>query len=141
MLFNPFILWLLRSPFHPLVSNSIMAISYTGKKSGKTYCLPVNYIHVGDQMLTLSMTNRTWWRNFRGGAPVTLRLRGKDCSAHAEAFEDLTSVAQGLAEIVRANPKYASYLKVKIDEHGQPSLVELDYQAQKRVLVRTKMDY
>ena len=31
------------------------------------------------------------------------------------------------------------YLKVKLDERGRPSLVELDYLAQQHVLVRTKI--
>ena len=140
MWFNPFMLWLLRSPFHPLLSGSTMAITYTGRKSGTVYTLPVNYVRVGDVLLTTSLSTRTWWRNLRGGAGVTLRLRGKDLPARAEVFEDLTRVAQGLAEMVRTNPKWARYLKVKLYAKGDPSMIELDIAARDRVLIKTKIN-
>jgi deazaflavin-dependent oxidoreductase (nitroreductase family) len=139
MIFNPLMLWLLRSPLHPLVSGSLMAITYTGRKSGKTFTVPVNYLGSGGDLLTVSFAKRKWWRNLRGGAPVTLHLRGKDLPAHAESFDDFTVVSQGLAEIVRANPKYARFLKVKLDERGQPSMVDLDLAARERVFIRTKL--
>lgn len=136
--FNPFMLWLLRSPLHLLVSGMMMVITYTGRKSGNTYSLPVNYIRSGDNLLTISLSKRTWWRNLRGGADVTVRLNGKDLPARAEVFEDLTSVAQGLAELVRASPRYATRLKVKRDVNGQPSMVDLDMAARDRVFIRTR---
>jgi deazaflavin-dependent oxidoreductase (nitroreductase family) len=139
MIFNPLMLWLLRSPVHLLLSGSTMVITYTGRNSGATYSLPVNYVKLDQQLLTVSFSKRVWWRNLRGGATVTIRLCGKDLSAHAEVFEDLTSVAQGLAEIVRANPKFARYFKVGLDEHGQPSMVDLDIAARDRVFIRTKI--
>jgi len=137
MWFNPFMLWLLRSPLHPLLSGSTMSITYTGRKSGMVYTLPVNYVRVGDVLLTTSLSKRTWWRNLRGGAAVNLRLRGKELPARAEVFEDLTSVVQGLAEIVRAKPAWARYLKVKLYAKGDPSMIELEIAARDRVLIKT----
>ena len=139
MWFNPIMLWLLRSPFHPLLDSGTMAITYTGRKSGKRYTVPVNFVQCGEQLLTVSLAKRTWWRNLRGGAEVSLRLRGQDVPAYAEAFDEVNDVSQGLAEIVRSDPKWSKYLKVKLDERGQPSMVDLDYAAQKRVLVRSKV--
>src|SRR5512143_1450789 len=118
MIFNPIVLWLLRSPLHTLVSGSTMAVTYTGRKSGITHTVPVNYVRSGDSLLTVSLAKRKWWRNLRRGANVTVSLRGKELPAHAEAFEDFTVVSQGLAESVRTDPKYARYLKVRLDEYG-----------------------
>lgn len=117
-----------------------MAVTYTGRKSGNKYSLPVNYTRVADSLLTISLAKRTWWRNLRDGADITIRLRGKELSARAEVFEDPTAVVQGLAELVRASPRYATYLKVKRDERGQPSMVDLDIAARERVLIRTRMN-
>jgi deazaflavin-dependent oxidoreductase (nitroreductase family) len=139
MWYNPLMLWLLRSPLHPLISGSIMAVNYTGRKSGKTFTVPVNYVRVGEELLIVSLSKRTWWRSLRNGAEVSLRLRGKDLPAHAEVFEDLTSVAQGLAEIVRADSKWARYLKVKLYAKGDPSMIELDIAARDRVVIRTAL--
>ena len=138
MWYNSIMLWLLRSPLHPLLSGSTIVVTYTGRMSGNTYSLPVNYVRVGEELLIVSLSKRTWWRSLRGGADLTIRLRGKELPARAEVFEDLTSVAQGLAEIVRTNPKWARYLKVKLYAKGDPSMIELDIAARDRVLVRMK---
>jgi deazaflavin-dependent oxidoreductase (nitroreductase family) len=137
MWYNSIMLWLLRSPLHPLLSGSTLIVTYTGRKSGTIYSLPANYVRVGEELLTVSLSKRTWWRNLRGGGDVTIRLRGKELPARAEVFEDLTSVAQGLAEIVRTNPKWARYLKVKLYAKGDPSMIELDIAARDRVVIRT----
>ena len=41
-LYNPFVGALLRSPLHGFMSNSTMLLTYTGRKSGKTYTTPVS---------------------------------------------------------------------------------------------------
>ena len=42
-IFNPFMVWLLRSPLHKLASKNTLLITFTGRKSGKKYTTPVNY--------------------------------------------------------------------------------------------------
>lgn len=96
MWFNPLMGCLLRSPFHGIVSKQMMLITYTGRKSGKTYTTPVNYVRAGDMFLTLSYQQRTWWRNLRGGAPVILRVQGQDYKALAEVCEPVEVVAENL---------------------------------------------
>src|SRR4030042_5733909 len=76
MWFNPLIAAVLRSPFHGMLSRSVMLMTVTGRKSRAAYTTPVNYLPVGEELWTVSFRNRTWWRNLRGGAAVTLRLRG-----------------------------------------------------------------
>ena len=34
---NDFMVWVLRSPFHGMLSNGMMLITITGRKTGKTY--------------------------------------------------------------------------------------------------------
>lgn len=40
---NDFMAWVLRSPFHGMLSNGMMLITVTGRKTGKTYITPVGY--------------------------------------------------------------------------------------------------
>ncbi len=40
---NPLMRALLRSPFHGLLSGMLMLLSYTGRKSGRTYTIPIGY--------------------------------------------------------------------------------------------------
>jgi hypothetical protein len=68
MWYNPLLTWLLRSPLHGLVSNNTLLTTVIGCKSGSNITLPVNYVDMGEELLTVSFRRRTWWRNLRGGA-------------------------------------------------------------------------
>lgn len=83
----------------PVVSRYITEISYVGRKSGQTFTLPVGYRLTGDTAtIHVAMPDqKTWWRNFLGaGAPLTIRLGGRDRSAHAVASRD----AKGRVSVV-----------------------------------------
>lgn len=41
---------LLRSPFHGVVSNSLMLVTFTGCKTGNEYTTPVGYRQEGDTL-------------------------------------------------------------------------------------------
>ncbi len=44
--YNTLLGWLLRSPFHRMLSGNMMIIRCRGRKSGKVYSTPVNYFRV-----------------------------------------------------------------------------------------------
>jgi deazaflavin-dependent oxidoreductase (nitroreductase family) len=141
MWFNPIMTWLLRSPLHGLISGNTMLMTYQGRKSGKTYTTPVNYLRMqdseGQYLLTTSKRDRTWWRNLRGGASVTLRLRGKDLRARAEAIEDEPAVAGELGAFFKQAPKMAKYFDVRLNADETPVQEDLVKAAQARVVVRS----
>lgn len=85
---NRIVRFLLHTPFHGLVSGSVMLITFTGRKSGKTYTTPVQYGREGDTVTFFSQKQRSWWKNLLGGAPVMLRLQGRDVHGLAEALPD-----------------------------------------------------
>ena len=87
-LINPIVRLILRSPVHRLLSGSIVLITYHGRKSGKTYTLPVQYVQADKLIYILpgAPEQKTWWRNLRGGAPVQLHLCGHVLSAQAEVL-------------------------------------------------------
>jgi hypothetical protein len=83
----------------------------------------VNYVRDGDIITVISRRNRTWWRNLRGGAQVTVRVRGKDLKGVAEVVvEDKEAVAKALLAL---HPRY--------------SMERAARRAQDRVLVRIKV--
>ena len=49
-LYNPIIIWLLRSPLHSLMDKSTILVTITGRKSGKKYTIPVSYMRDGDTL-------------------------------------------------------------------------------------------
>ncbi len=135
-LYNPLISLLLRSPLHGLLSNSMMLLTFRGRRSGRTYTTPVSYVRDGDTLTTISLTHRAWWRNLRGGDPVTLRLQGGERQGLPQVVEDAEAVAEGLAALFRQRPAYARFLGVALAPDGTPDPDQLRRAAEGRVLVR-----
>lgn len=116
-LYNPLVILLLRSSLHRIMSNSTMLITYKGRRSGKEYTTPVSYIEEGDDLLAVSPRDHSWWKNLRGGAPVTVRVRGQDLRGLGEAIEDEEG-RDGLLSVLRRVPAYRRYWKVELDANG-----------------------
>ena len=141
MWFDPIMKGLLRSPLHGLISKNMMLITYTGRKSGEKFTTPVNYLSMKQDehqfLATTSMRERVWWRNLRGGAPVTVRLRGKDYPATAEVIEDELGVAKNLGAYLLLCPDLAKYFKVRLEVNGQPKDEDIVDAARTRVFIKT----
>jgi deazaflavin-dependent oxidoreductase (nitroreductase family) len=135
MWYNSIIRWLLRSPLHGLMSKNTMLITYTGRRSGKVYTTPVNYVRDGDELLVTSYRHRTWWRNLRGGAPVILRLRGQDLKGVGEVVEDDENVAASLTAYLQKVPRTAKYFQVALNPDGEPIPNDVTRAAQDRVMI------
>jgi deazaflavin-dependent oxidoreductase (nitroreductase family) len=130
--------FVLRSPAHGMVSKTVLLITFTGRKSGKTFTTPVDYSQDGNQVYIFTHAN--WWKNLCGGAPVTLRIRGRDLQGLAEPIaEDKQAVATGLAEHLRKVRSDAKYYDVTFDDQGNPRSEEVEKAAQSAVMVRIRL--
>jgi hypothetical protein len=70
------------------IRRSITLVTYTGRRSGRTFSIPVAYHRSGDDIeIAANMPDaKTWWRNFVGdGAPMSLTLDGTERAGHAVA--------------------------------------------------------
>ena len=74
-----------------LVRKGITVVSYTGRRSGRTFSTPVGYQRQGDvvSIKVMMPDSKTWWRNFSGeGGPLTLELDGVQQTGHATSHRD-----------------------------------------------------
>jgi deazaflavin-dependent oxidoreductase (nitroreductase family) len=117
-LYSSLVIWLLRSPLHGAMSRSTLLLTFTGRKSGRTYTIPVNYVRHGDELLVAGSRGRSWWKNLRGGAAVSVRVRGRDMRGQADALQG-EEAEEGLLEVLRAVPAYRRYWKVELGEDGR----------------------
>src|SRR5512143_318007 len=115
MWYNPMMSAILRSPLHGMLGDT-MLLTVTGRKSGKRYATPVGYYAEGDVLWVMSSRERTWWRNVRGGACVSMHLHGKDVEGFAEVVLDEAAVAGQLADYVRRIPMAARGLGVRVEQ-------------------------
>lgn len=137
--YNPIVLALLHSPLHGLLDGQTTAITVTGRKSGKSYTVPVSYVQDGEHLLVISQKDRMWWKNLRGGAPVTVFLKGRSLRASGETFEDVEMAAKILLVILQLTPAYQRLLHVRLDATGQPENPEAFTRlAREHVVVRIK---
>ena len=128
----------LRSPVHGMVSKTVLLITFTGRKSGKTYTTPVDYSQDGDQVTIFTHAN--WWKNLRGGAPVTLRIRGQELQGLAEPVaEDKQAIAAGLNVHLQKVPSDASFYGVTFDDQKKPRPEEVEKAAQTVVMVSIRL--
>jgi len=91
---NPTMTGLLRSPLHGLLSKSLMLLIYEGRKSRKRYIIPVGYVERGGKLYVF--THSAWYKNFIGGAPVAMRLRGQLVRGTATVVND-PAIIRGVA--------------------------------------------
>src|SRR6202000_1643561 len=92
--------------FGKMLRRSITLITYTGRRSGRTFSMPVAYRRRGDEIEIVPNIPdaKTWWRNFLGdGAPMSLTLDGVERAGHAVAYRD----ENGRVTVrVRLSPQY-----------------------------------
>lgn len=132
---NRTMIWLLRSPFHRVVSGSIMLITFTGRKSGKRYTTPVSYTQQGEALI--AFTHGGWSKNLRNGATVTLRLQGRDIQGIAQAIaDDPVTILPYLRTHLRQLTRDLRFYNVRLDANGQPNEADLAKAAEMSVLIR-----
>ncbi|RJQ74668.1 DUF385 domain-containing protein [Pseudonocardiaceae bacterium YIM PH 21723] len=75
----------------PGIRRFFTVITYTGRRSGRTFSTPVNFSRRGDVVsIWVGLPERkSWWRNFTGnGGEISLRLDGTERTGHAIARKD-----------------------------------------------------
>ncbi|MBL8101350.1 MAG: nitroreductase family deazaflavin-dependent oxidoreductase [Anaerolineales bacterium] len=107
--------WVLRSPLHGMLSSGMMLITFTGRKTGKTYTTPVGYYVEGEYMWVLTSRDRTWWRNLQGGARVDLLLKRRSVQGFADTELDEKSVEARMHEYIRHVPQAAKPMGIRMD--------------------------
>ena len=136
---NDFMAWVLRSPLHGMLSNGMMLITITGRKTGKTYTTPVGYYMEDGTMWVITSRERTWWKNLQGGAKVDLLLKRKPVTGIADVDLDKKSVEVRMVEYLRHVPQAAKPMKIRMED-GKPNQEDVVTTAKDRLFVKIKVN-
>jgi hypothetical protein len=90
-LVNPVLGFLLRTPLAGPARKQLMVLSFTGRKTGRPYSLPVS-AHLIDHEL-YALTGAPWKQNFRDGAPAQVVYDGKTTAMRGELIRDRATVS------------------------------------------------
>ena len=135
---NDFMSWVLRSPLHGMLSDGIMLITVTGRKTGRTYTTPVGFYEAGGYLWVITSRDRSWWRNLQGGADVNLLLKRKPVNGFAETELDGKAVETRMFEYVQHVPQAAKPLGIRV-ENKAPNAEDIARTAKDRLFVKIKL--
>ena len=129
---------ILCSPGHRLLSGKRLVLTFTGRRTGRRYATPVNYLQRGRELLIT--TDSPWWHNFDVDARVQVRLRGKRLQATARAVREPDAVVEYLTAIVRDHPPYGRWAHIHVGADGTPDPADVRAEVERgRVLVRVHL--
>ncbi len=104
-----------------------MLITFTGRKSGKSFTTPVRYIENDGSVRCFTSSQNQWWRNLRGGAEVVLRINGQDTRYNAITLEtNPEETRKWLSYYLQKYPEDAVYHDIRLNK--DKSLVEKDFE-------------
>jgi hypothetical protein len=118
---NPVVKFILRSPFHRLLSRNTVLLEFKGRKSRKTYSTPVSYRATNGTLHCFTEKDNRWWRNLEGGDDVQVTLRGRKMTGKPSVLVDGSAQVQtALHDLLVASPRDAAHAGVAFDADGRP---------------------
>jgi len=131
---NQLMTFLLRSPLQGPLGSQLVLLTFTGRKSGKTYTTPLGYTREGNTVVLF--TDHPWYKNLQENPSVTLRLQGKQVQGNAEVIhDDKERIAKELASFVHQRPGAARAYNVTLDAAKQPDSASVQQAAQVFTLI------
>jgi hypothetical protein len=89
---NPMLRFLLRTPLMGPMRKAMMVLSFTGRKSGRRYSVPVSAHQLDGELYALA--GAAWRLNFRGGASAEVLHAGTSTTMQGELIEDAATVGE-----------------------------------------------
>jgi hypothetical protein len=115
---NPVMRRLLRLPLRPL-QERLLLLSFTGRKSGRKFTIPISYFEEPDGGL-LVPGGGAWKWNLGEGRPVQIRLRSTDRPARSDMIRDPAEISRLLPQMMAANPRVGMFVGVPLGPDGTP---------------------
>ena len=130
---------ILSSPLHPIMSRRYLLLTFTGRKTHRSYTTPVAYLE-RDAAIILT-TDSPWWSNLVNGAPVAVTLRGVPRCGTARVIRDPEAAVEGLAALVEAIRPYGRLTGVGRDNRGRANPIEARRAVEEgRVLIKIELE-
>jgi deazaflavin-dependent oxidoreductase (nitroreductase family) len=109
--------WMLRHHLFPM-QKEVMALTTTGRKTGRKYTVPIGYVRDGDSYLGFNLMYRSnWAKNALANPTVMLNVYGRDIPARAEHVPlDTLDQVNAVLEVFRRElpTRFESYFKMPL---------------------------
>ena len=125
-LINPFVALLARSPLHFIISHQVLVIQFKGRRSGKSYLVPVSYHEHGSSYTCVTLRSNIWWRNLKDISHTQIWFKGKLMNVKIDLeFNNDQIVESTLSNLVTGNKVDAYFAKIKLNKDGSPDTDDL----------------
>ena len=136
-LINPLVVLILRSPLHFLASKNLIFITFQGRKSKKTFNIPVSYHREGNNLIALTLKQNLWWKNLKMLNRTQITLLGKKEDAGITIVDqDAQFIKEKMRELIIEKPIDAYFAKVKLDNNKLPIEEDLEEASQKHIVLK-----
>jgi deazaflavin-dependent oxidoreductase (nitroreductase family) len=137
--FNPVARFMLSSRLHAVMSGRLALLTFTGRKTGRSYTTPVSYVREGSSLLVPA--GGAWWKNLRNGGGAQVRLRGIWRSVTPEVITEPVALAEVLRRMLAANSAISIFIGVSPGPGGHPDPEALERERRRGfVVVRLRLD-
>ena len=130
--FNPLMRLVLGSRAHKMMSSQLMLLSFTGRKTGRSYTTPVSYVRDGTDLLVPG--GGAWWKNLASGT-TRVRLQGEWQVVSPEVIHEPKVLSETLGRMLAANPAIALFTGIRPDRDGRPNTASLDRERRRGFVV------
>lgn len=136
-LINPLVVFILRSPLHFIASKNLIFITFQGRKSKKTFNIPVSYHREGNDLIALTLKQNLWWKNLKMLNRTQITLLGKKEDVGITIVDqDTQFIKEKMRELIIEKPIDAYFAKVKLDNNKLPVEEDLEEASQKHIVLK-----
>src|SRR3989441_10643715 len=130
--FNPIMRLVLGSRAHRMMSGQLMLLSFTGRRTGRSYTTPVSYVREGTTLLVPG--GGAWWKNLTSGT-ARVRLQGTWHVVTPELIREPVALSAVLGRMLAINPAIAGFTGIRPGSDGRPLAESLDREWRRGVVV------
>ncbi len=136
---NPAVKFLLGTPLGGGLRRQMMVLNFTGRKSGRTFSLPVSAHQIDNVLYALASAG--WTANFRDGANVDVLHDGKTTTMRGELIRDPATVADLAHRVAQSYgaTKAQRMMGLKFRDNRVPTLEEFTEAAQREGMRAVKL--
>jgi len=135
---NPSIRLILRSPLRFLLDGNLIAMTYTGRRSGRRFSVVAMYAEFGKELIVVvaQPEKKKWWRNFRAGASADVLYKGRRFACSAQVPErDPAGIVPRLEAYCSRHSSSVRLFKLRREEDGKFNSEDMAKAAEDVVMV------
>src|SRR5881628_2120724 len=129
--FNPFMRLVLGSGAHRMMSGRLMLLSFTGRRTGRSYTTPVSYVREGTNLFVPG--RGAWWKNLTSGTARV--LQGTWHVVTPEVIREPVALSAVLGRMLAINPAMAVFTGIRPGSDGRPFAKSLERERRRGFVV------